>query len=68
MFSVLHGVVIRPLPYPRADRVVRLFPVVREAPFGLMTDLDGTISVLTGTPAEAVVSRRADAYLYDSER
>ncbi len=25
MFSILYGVVIRPLPYPRADRVVRLF-------------------------------------------
>ena len=33
-----------------------LLPLLREAPFGLMTDLDGTISPLTGTPAEATVS------------
>ena len=33
-----------------------LLPLLREAPFGLITDLDGTISTLTGTPAEATVS------------
>jgi len=33
-----------------------LLPLVREAPFGLITDLDGTISPLTGTPAEATIS------------
>lgn len=40
---------------PLAD-ISPLLPLVREAPFGLITDLDGTISRLTGTPAEAVVS------------
>jgi len=33
-----------------------LLPLLRDAPFGLMTDLDGTISPLTGAPAEAAVS------------
>jgi len=33
-----------------------LLPLLREAPFGLITDLDGTISPIADTPAEAVVS------------
>ena len=33
-----------------------LLPLIREAPFGLVTDLDGTISPLFRTPAEATVS------------
>jgi trehalose 6-phosphate phosphatase len=33
-----------------------LLRVLRERPFGLITDLDGTISPLTGTPAEGAVS------------
>ncbi len=33
-----------------------LLPVLRERPFGLITDLDGTISPIAATPAEAVVS------------
>jgi len=40
-----------------------LFPLVRGAPFGLITDLDGTISPLTGTPAEATVSPTCRQYL-----
>lgn len=40
MFSVLHGVVIRPMPYPRADRVVRLFPVVRDSKHATWTGAD----------------------------
>ena len=33
-----------------------ILALVREGPFGLITDLDGTISPLTRTPAEATVS------------
>jgi trehalose 6-phosphate phosphatase len=33
-----------------------LLPLLREAPFGLITDLDGTISPIAETPAGAVVS------------
>lgn len=40
MFSALHGVVIRPLPYPRPDRLVRLYPVVRDAERATWTGAD----------------------------
>jgi len=43
------------MPLPLTD-LSPLLPLLREAPFGLITDLDGTISPLTGTPAEATVS------------
>jgi trehalose-phosphatase len=33
-----------------------LLPLLREAPFGLITDLDGTISPIADTPAAAAVS------------
>jgi len=43
------------MPLPLTD-LSPLLPLLREAPFGLITDLDGTISPLTGAPAEATVS------------
>ena len=43
------------MPLPLTD-LSPLLPLLRGAPFGLITDLDGTISPLTGTPAEARVS------------
>jgi trehalose 6-phosphate phosphatase len=43
------------MPSPLTD-LSPLLALVREGPFGLITDLDGTISPLTRTPAEATVS------------
>ena len=40
----------------RLESIHPLLPLLREGPFGLITDLDGTISPLAGTPAEAAVS------------
>lgn len=43
------------MPLPLTD-LSPLLPLLREAPFGLITDLDGTISPIVETPAEAAVS------------
>jgi len=43
--------------------VFPLFPLLRERPFGLITDLDGTISPTAETPAAAVVSPACRCYL-----
>jgi trehalose 6-phosphate phosphatase len=43
------------MPLPLTD-LSPLLPFLREQPFGLITDLDGTISPIAETPAEAVVS------------
>jgi trehalose 6-phosphate phosphatase len=43
------------MPLPLTD-LSPLVPLLREPPFGLITDLDGTISPLAQTPAEATVS------------
>lgn len=43
------------MPLPLTDPSL-LLALVGEGPFGLITDLDGTISPLTSTPAEATVS------------
>ena len=43
------------MPLPLTD-LSPLLPPLREAPFGLVAALDGTISALTATPAEATVS------------
>jgi trehalose 6-phosphate phosphatase len=40
-----------------------LLPLLHEAPFGLVTDLDGTISPMFRTPAEAKVSPACRRYL-----
>lgn len=43
------------MPLPLTD-ISPLRPLLREAPFGLVTDLDGTISPIAETPAAATVS------------
>jgi len=40
-----------------------LLPLLRERPFGLITDLDGTISVTAPTPDQAIVSPACRRYL-----
>jgi trehalose 6-phosphate phosphatase len=46
-----------------SDRPLAAPALLREAPFGLVTDLDGTISPMFRTPAEAEVSPACRRYL-----
>jgi len=45
------------------DNLTRIKDVLKRAPFGLVTDVDGTISPTAATPQEAVVSASCRRYL-----